>query len=69
MSDDTVALIVCICLIVGLLVSGWAGYVVGVNKEREAATKAGQAEWRIDPKTGEKSFHWLNLERAELEKK
>ncbi len=35
------------------------GFIAGRGLCREEALDAGAAEWRIDPKTGEKSFVWL----------
>lgn len=31
----------------------------GIRETQASAIEAGAAEWRIDPKTGEKQFTWL----------
>lgn len=48
----------------GLYTQGYSnGQSDGINRgqevERAEAVSAGAAEWRIDPKTGERSFHYL----------
>lgn len=55
MKAEAIAAIMVSCLVVGLLV----GMALGFSGSQVAAIKAGVAEWRIDPKTGDKSFHYL----------
>lgn len=46
-----------------ILIFSMAAFGLGSNcareREREKAIEAGAAEWRIDPKTGERTFHYL----------
>ena len=39
-------------------------YDSGVQATRQQAIDAGAGEWRIDAKTGEKSFHWLTVDEV-----
>lgn len=39
-------------------------YDSGVQATQQQAIDAGAGEWRIDAKTGEKSFHWLTVDEV-----
>jgi hypothetical protein len=45
------------------------GYVCGEDSTQSKAIEAGVAEWRIDPKTGKKSFHFITSSKIESETK
>lgn len=50
---------VVVCFAIPLYVTGWQmGYRASRNYERQAALKAGVAEWRVDSKTGDTKFHY-----------
>ena len=59
-AGDAIGGIVVTILLFGLMVANpiWQWHR-GYWQAQEEAVEAGVAEWRIDSKTGEKSFHWL----------
>jgi hypothetical protein len=68
MSDDPGAAIVFLVLMVLAGVFGTGLYIGSSDATRNvqnAAIEHNAAEWRIDPKTSEKSFVWLTDEKVE----
>ncbi|MFN4217436.1 MAG: hypothetical protein ACK4HQ_08570 [Brevinematales bacterium] len=63
---DIVFFIMIIVFLDGSFMVGWAAGTEGHQKE---SIEAGVAEWRIDPKTGEKSFHFITPTKIEKETK
>lgn len=62
--EDVGAWLVVIMLVVVLpLFSAWCGYQKGRDRLQKESIEAGVAEWRIDPKTGEKRFEFIKPER------
>jgi hypothetical protein len=53
----------------GTAINGAIGMRDGRDRTRIEAIEANVAEWRIDPKTGEKSFVWLTPQQAESEER
>jgi hypothetical protein len=52
--------VILLVVVTGAYLSGrGSGYASCEHKCREAAIAAGAAEWRVDPKTGVTSFHFL----------
>jgi hypothetical protein len=55
MNDLVLFLIIC-----GVSVgAGVIGCAIGIERYQQSAIDHNAAEWRIDPKTGEKTFVWL----------
>lgn len=55
-------------LLFGLLIVFISGFWIGMSVKGDAfweeAIEHGAAEWRCDPATGEREFHWLKERQA-----
>lgn len=48
-----------------VVVATIVGLIAGGRNEMRYAIEAGVAEWRINPKTGESTFHYLTPETSD----
>ena len=70
MDGETLAKSLFLVMILGFLGCAFAiGWAAGTEGHQTKAIEAGVAEWRIDPKTGEKSFHFITPAKVEKETK
>jgi hypothetical protein len=57
--DAALMILVLMVFAVVVFAAGWRyGGIYKEGRTQDSAIEAGVGEWRIDPKTGEKSFTW-----------
>jgi hypothetical protein len=58
-TPDLIGFVLFVGAVACFCVGGLLGHVAGSCDERLAAIDAGAAEWRVDPKTGERTFFYF----------